>query len=106
MDDLNGYTLEYQYDGADRYRVRFGDGTATWEVLTGAHQGESRTETALRRKIAEDLFMVTWLEPTQEVVTLVANLAAREITCSYTFGDAQFLWHGTIHEVRKEEIPE
>lgn len=93
---LAGQTIEYQYEGADRYRVYFGEGTATWEVLTGTHAGDSRTETAQGREIAEGIFMVTWLEPTDEVVTFVANLNTDEITCSYTYEKEQFLWHGTI----------
>lgn len=100
---LAGQTLEYQYDGADQYRVRFGEGTATWEVLTGPHAGDSRTETAQSHEIAQGIFMVTWLEPTNEIVTFVANLNTKEITCSYTYEKEQFLWHGTINFFGKSD---
>lgn len=100
---LAGQTIEYQYEGADRYRVDFGNATAKWEVLTGPHAGDSRTEAAQSHEIAKGIFMVTWLEPTSEVVTLVANLNSREITCSYTYEKDQFLWRGAILSFQKTE---
>lgn len=100
---LAGNTIEYQYDGGDAYRVTFGEGTATWEVLTGPHAGDSRTETAQDHQVADGIFMVTWLEPTDEVVTFVANVNNKQITCSYTYGKEQFLWHGTIRSFGKRK---
>lgn len=99
MTELTGRTIEYEYDGGDRYQVSFGIGTATWEVLSGAPAGESRTETSHTREVADNVFFVTWLEATNEIVSFVANLNTREITCSYTFDGEQHFWLGVIHSV-------
>lgn len=96
MSGLTGHVIEYTYDGADSYRVSFGQNTATWMVLTGEHAGDSREEIADVHEVARDVFFVTWLEPTREVVSFVANLQSSEITCSYVWEDKRFFWRGKI----------
>lgn len=104
MPQLAGNVIEYTYDGADSYRVRFGEGTATWEVLTGKHAGSSRKEVAQTHDVAPGMHFVTWLEPTDEVVTLLVDLNTMRITCSYTYAKEQFLWRGTIVKFDRQKI--
>lgn len=95
-----GKTIVYQYEGADRYRVSFSQTAegnfAHWHVLSGKHQGENRKESADIAEVAPDVWFVSWLEPTLEVVSFVVNLSAKTITCSYYYDGERHWWQGEV----------
>lgn len=96
-------TIEYTYDGADSYRVEFTQADdqifAHWHCLTGDHAGDNRKETADIEEVTENVFFVTWLEPTQEMVSFVLNLDNDTITCSYYYGGERHWWKGAVTDI-------
>lgn len=98
-----GKTIEYKYDDGDDYKVKFekeGDTFyAHWYVLSGKYKGENRKETADIAEVAPNVWFVSWLEPTQEVVSVVFNLN-KEVTCSYYFDKKKDFWHGKVLNVK------
>lgn len=105
MSSLAGITIEYKYDGADSYRLAFGEGTATWTALTGTHAGDWRTETCDTAQVAKDVWFVTWLEPTREVVSLSINLSERRIYASYYYDGERFFWQGHVTQIALPTTP-
>ena len=103
MKTLSGQTVSYTYTTGDSYRVSVADGKAIWLVLTGANAGETREEVADFAEVAPDVWFVTWLEPTQEVVSLVLNLAARSVHCSYYGEGERYFWQGNITDIGPTE---
>lgn len=99
MSSLSGTVIEYNYDGADAYRLEFGEGTAHWTALTGQNAGENRVERSDTVEVAPDVWFVSWLEPTEEVVSLAVNLAERRIYASYYFDGERFFWTGRITQI-------
>lgn len=99
MRTLAGTTIEYAYAGADSYRLDIGDGSVHWTALTGQNAGENRTEQADIVEIAQDVWFISWLEPTQELVSLCINLAKRRIYASYYCEGERFFWKGSVTHV-------
>lgn len=99
--NLINHTIDYQYHDSDSYRVVFtqnkkGKTFAHWHVLTGTHSGDNRKEVADISEVAPNVWFVSWLEPTLEVVSFVANLNDNSITCSYYYNGERHWWAGTI----------
>lgn len=104
--NIIGKTIEYKYNDGDNYKVKFEkeDNTffAHWYVLSGEYKGENRKETADIAEVAPNVWFVSWLEPTQEVVSIVFNLNKNEITCSYYFNKEKYFWYGKIINVEQQ----
>lgn len=102
--ELIGRAIEYNYGGADSYRVEFTKTDdqvfAHWHCLTGEHAGDNRKETADIERVADSVFFVTWLEPTQEMVSFVLNLHNNTITCSYYYDGERHWWKGTVTDIK------
>lgn len=100
-----GQTIEYKYDDGDTYKVSFQQDNDTffahWYVLSGKHKGENRKETADIAEVAPNVWFVSWLEPTLEVVSIVFNLNNNKVTCSYYFDKEKYFWHGKIINVKQ-----
>lgn len=103
--DLANKSIKYKYDGGDTYRVEFTKDTkgktfAHWYILDGKAKGQNRNESADFAQIAPNIWFVSWLEPTQEVVSFVADFNNNKITCSY-YGDKERYWlKGDILEIK------
>lgn len=96
MTPLHGKSLTYIYENNDSYRVSFDDAGATWTALSGPATGSTGTETYDCAEVAPNVFFVSWLEESAEVVSFVANLNESTITCSYVFEKERHFWKGKI----------
>ena len=99
MTDLKGKTIEYCYQNGDRYRVSFTKLGATWTALSGPAAGSSGTENYKCAMVAPNVFFITWLEETREVVSLIVDLDNAKVVCSYVHEwlFVVILWsHGVI----------
>jgi phenolic acid decarboxylase len=94
--ELVGKALEYEYDHGETYQVVFHDNSATWTCLAGPYAGATGTESQDAVEVAPNILFVSWLEETQEVVSLVANLNNMTIFCSYVLENKRHQWQGRI----------
>lgn len=100
-----GKTIAYKYDDGDSYKVSFQQDNDTffahWYVLSGKYEGENRKEIADIAEVAPNIWFVSWLEPSLEVVSIVFNLNKNEVTCSYYFDKKKAFWRGKIINVKQ-----
>ena len=96
MTDLKGKTIEYCYQNGDRYRVSFTKLGATWTTLSGPAAGSSGTENYKCAMVAPNVFFITWLEETREVVSLIVDLDNAKVVCSYVHETTLHFFHGEI----------
>ena len=99
MTPISGKTLNYTYQNGESYRVSFSDTGATWAALTGSAAGSTGTESYDCAEVTPNVFFVSWLEESGEVVSYVANLNDRTIFCSYVFEKERHFWTGKITAV-------
>ena len=94
-----GKAIEYTYSIGDSYRVELTETGATWTALSGSAAGSTGTEVYDYAEVAPNVFMITWLESSAEVVTLVANLNEMTIHCSYVYEKERHFWQGKINSI-------
>lgn len=93
---LAGSAIEYKYTSGDTYRVDVIDQTIRWTALSGSAEGSSGVEDADCVEVAPNVHMVTWLEASQEGVTLIVNVTDNTVFCSYMYDGRRHFWHGSL----------
>jgi len=63
--------------------IFFRQGTCTWTGLEGKFVGETAVQSCGQKEIAPNIYFVTWLEKSGQVVSMVINVEAKTVNSSF-----------------------
>lgn len=85
---LDGYSLNFQYQGGPAVHMEFENGKGKYEWITGPRKGKGNSNIPYRsRKIGEDLYLINWHETgLKDYLTIVFDFKKMVVHSSIIIG--------------------